>query len=125
MTNKLRMIRLEDIQSRIEPLGFAWTGDLGWGRPAPRRFEGPTMHQLLGLGRSPGQSSLYIRDNYLSATGHYRRLEELVPPTCHGTLASKAPEWKGRDLLKVLEKIEELATANVKPEDGPRADAAD
>ncbi|WP_373509662.1 hypothetical protein [Thiocapsa sp.] len=116
MTRQLRMITLEDIKARIEPLGFAWTGDWGWGKPETRRFEGPAIPQLLGigtvLGRSAGQSSLYIRDNYLSATGHYRKLEELVRPSTYGSLASKAPEWRGRDLLTLMDKLEELMSVN-------------
>lgn len=103
---KLKMITMEDIRARIEPLGFSWTRSLGFGNT--RRYAGPTIGQLSGFGRAAGQSSLYIRDNYLSATGHYRGLEELVPPSCYGYLSSEAPEWKGRDLLNLLEKLEEL-----------------
>jgi hypothetical protein len=117
MTKKLRMITVEDIRARIEPLGFMWTGDWGWGKPQTRRFEGPTITHLLALGEAAGRSSLYIRDNYLSATGHYRSLENLVPPSSHDSYASKAPEWKGRDLLKVLEKLEELLIANETSDD--------
>lgn len=112
MNNRLQLSTVEEIKTRIEPLGFTWTGKWGWGSPRTGRFEGPTIHQLLDFGRAPGQSSLYIRDNYLSATGHYRNLEKLVPPSSHDNYASKAPEWKERDLVKVLEKLEELLGAN-------------
>ena len=121
MTKKLRMITVEDIRGRIEPLGFAWTGDWGWGKPETRRFEGPAIPQLLGIGtlfnRAAGQSSLYIRDNYVSATGHYRMLEELVRPSSYGNLASKAPEWRGRDLLTLMDTLEELLGVNQASDD--------
>jgi hypothetical protein len=39
----------DDIRKRIEPLGFAWTGTFGWGKPAPRRFEGPAIQFDLSI----------------------------------------------------------------------------
>jgi hypothetical protein len=36
-----------------------------------------------------------------------------VEPTSHDSYASKAPEWKGRKLLEVLEKLEELLRSNL------------
>lgn len=105
------MITTDYIRNRIEKHGFLFTGKFGIGRPPTRRFEGPSVNRYLGrVFASTERGSLYIRDNYLSATGQYTYLQELVPPVSHDAFSAKAPEWKGKALMDLLDKLDELFT---------------
>jgi hypothetical protein len=117
------MITSAYIRERIEKHGFRFTGKFGIGRPAPRRFDGPNINQLIGkISWGSERGSVYVKDNYLSATGQYARLEELVPSSDHDDYSSHAPEWKGRDLMNLLDKLDELFSTKMNVGQGDEND---
>lgn len=120
------MITSEYIEERIGKHGFTFTGKYGFGKPPTRRIVGPNMGHLPGFPVvTSTRGSLYIRDNYLSANGQYAPLQELVKPTnpARDEFAKKAPEWKGRDLMNLLDKLDELFLAVQNPESNPAPDS--
>jgi hypothetical protein len=118
------MITSEYIRERIEKHGFFFTGKFGIGRPAPRRFDGPNLIHIPDFPLvTSTRGSLYIRNNYLSATGQYANLEKLVTASSHDQFSAGAPEWKGRDLMNLLDKLDEVFSAVQNPKSNPGADS--